>query len=130
MTKYTIPDDIFFDDDYQWWNSDTNEYARTIYINKDVTGMLEHALYQLQAEGHLGDLKTLDGIFNIRYIRGSGGWSAHSWGLAIDINKATNPLGSFGSQPPVMTRIFTDFGFFWGGNFTGRKDPMHFGPGF
>ena len=130
MINYTVPNGIFFDDDYQWWDTSRNEYVRNIYLNKDIAGMLEQALYQLQAEGHLGDLQTLDGVFNIRFIQGSDLWSAHSWGLALDINAATNPLGSRGSQPEVLVRVLTDSGFFWGGDFSGRKDPMHFGPGF
>jgi hypothetical protein len=31
--------------------------------------------------------------YNCRLIGGSTKWSTHSWGVAVDLNSATNPLG-------------------------------------
>jgi len=64
---------------------------------------------------------------NWRKKRGRKTRSLHSWGVAIDINPATNPLGSTETDfPPEFIQIMKSVGFRWGGDFTRRKDPMHF----
>jgi hypothetical protein len=61
--------------------------------------------------------------------------SNHSWGLALDFNSRTNYLGRttpavegavIGDIPPWMPKLWADYGWRWGGNYSGRKDPMHF----
>ncbi len=53
--------------------------------------------------------------------------SNHSWGLALDINAPTNGLGSTHSDMPSwMPDLWNSYGFRWGGDYTGRKDPMHY----
>ena len=79
----------------------------------------------LKAGGHLGLIKTYDGCFNIRKVRGGNRPSLHAWGLAIDINAGEFPLGSHAHQHPVLVRAFTAEGFFNGAKFH-RPDPMHF----
>jgi len=73
------------------------------------------------------------GSYNFRDVRGTENTahpklSFHSWGLAIDINVAQNPLGSKDrtKQPPELVAAFKKHGFFWGADYKGRKDPMHF----
>src|SRR5260370_31586133 len=39
---------------------------------------------------------------------------------------STHPLGSSASWPQGILDSFASAGFFWGGNFKSRKDPMHF----
>jgi D-alanyl-D-alanine carboxypeptidase-like protein len=66
--------------------------------------------------------------YNCRAVRGSTAPSFHSWGLALDFNSATNWLGRTdgGDIPSWMVSLWHDYGWGWGGNYTGRKDPMHF----
>ncbi len=55
--------------------------------------------------------------------------SAHSFGLALDINPSQNPYTKTGCQtnmPPAFVRLFTSHGWGWGGNWSSVKDPMHF----
>lgn len=63
--------------------------------------------------------------------------SAHSYGVAIDINWTSNPMiGKTGGyyQPGLdrysvteeVVNIFAKYGFYWGGNWTSSKDYMHF----
>lgn len=67
------------------------------------------------------------GIFAVRNIRGvKGVMSAHSWGCAVDLNPAENALGTAGHMDPGVVACFAECGFTWGGDFHGRKDPMHF----
>jgi hypothetical protein len=51
----------------------------------------------------------------------------HSSGTAVDINSAFNYLGRAdgGDVPRWMVELFNDYGFRWGGDYSDRKDPMH-----
>jgi hypothetical protein len=66
--------------------------------------------------------------FACRAIRGRSVPSNHSWGLAVDLNSLANPMGSrlVTDMPPWMPVLWRDHGFRWGGDYSGRKDAMHF----
>lgn len=98
---------------------------KKIYCNKDLVKPLERAFRNLISRGHIKELKTWDGCFNIRSIRGASGVSLHSWGLAIDVNAAWNGLGQIPKLSHGFVKCFTDAGFDWGGHFS-RVDGMHF----
>jgi hypothetical protein len=74
--------------------------------------------------GHL--IKTFDGSFVIRNVRGGTQPSLHSWGLALDFNAALLPLGSLARFDERVIACFAREGFFNGANFNHRKDPQHF----
>ena len=83
--------------------------------------------------GLLPLVKTWDGSFNARFIRGSRtALSNHSWGSAFDINYQWNRLGrqpALRGQPGsvrALVPIAHQFGFYWGGHFAHRSDGMHF----
>jgi D-alanyl-D-alanine carboxypeptidase len=100
-------------------------------INRDLVPMLDAAFGHLQARGLLGELDTFDGSWNPRMNAGGGGISAHAWGIAIDINAATNPYLREPHMNPEVVQAFTDSGFTWGGTFTNPgPDGMHFSLGF
>ena len=63
-----------------------------------------------------------------RPIRGTSTPSNHSWGLAVDLNAASNPMGSelVTDMPAWMVGMWTACGFRWGGAYSGRKDAMHY----
>ena len=46
--------------------------------------------------------------------------------MAIDIKASKFPLGSEKRQDPALIAAFAANGLIWGGDFHGRKDPMHF----
>jgi len=99
---------------------------KRIYCNRDVIGPLTRAFKSLISTGCVKELKTWNGCFQIRKIRGRSSMSLHSWGIAVDLNSSWNPLGGKSTLSPEFVKCFTDAGFFWGGNFKNRKDPMHF----
>lgn len=98
---------------------------RKIYCNEQLILPLEIALLNVIDQGLAHEIKTWDGCFNIRKMRGLGRLSLHSWGIAIDINAAWNGLGKEPTMSPELVKCFTDSGFDWGGTWD-RKDGMHF----
>lgn len=67
------------------------------------------------------------GCFNIRQIAGSNNYSNHSWACAIDLSPATNGFGKGkGTLSTIVVDAFKRQGAFWGGDYRGRTDPMHF----
>ena len=71
------------------------------------------------------------GCYCWRPIGGGHTLSTHTWGIAVDIEPIENPRDKVWVDDgkmldPRIIKIFTDRGWFWGGNFHNRKDPMHF----
>lgn len=68
------------------------------------------------------------GCFNVRPIAGSNNWSNHSWACAIDLSPSTNGFrhDSSTTLSSIVIDAFKRRGALWGGDYHGRKDPMHF----
>jgi hypothetical protein len=98
---------------------------KRLYCNKDLILPLTKAFKNLIATGNVRELKTWDGCFNIRKMRGLTSMSLHSWGIAIDVNAAWNGLNKTPVLSAGFVKCFTDAGFDWGGTWQ-RKDGMHF----
>jgi hypothetical protein len=110
----------------RWINTATGLSTTKIYVNRDMAGPLNRALNNVLVRGLLNELKTFDGVYRIRDVRGCPGQvSTHSYALAIDINAAENPLGAPSKLSPAFVKCFTDEGFSWGGKFH-RLDAQHF----
>lgn len=98
-----------------------------IICNKDMHAPLARAFELAKIAGVAHELKTFDGCFNVRWVRGRPGVpSFHSFGVAIDLNAAENPLGGASKLSPVLVDCFKVAGFDWGGDFKSRTDPQHF----
>lgn len=53
--------------------------------------------------------------------------SNHSWGIALDLNAPENVFGgSTHTIPVAMARLWNQYGFRWGGDYSGTKDWMHY----
>lgn len=99
---------------------------KRIYCNKDLILPLASAFRSLIDTGNVNELKTWDGCFNIRLIKGSTtAMSLHSWGIAVDMNAFENQMGMIPKLSDGFIQCFIQAGFDWGGNFT-RQDGMHF----
>lgn len=87
----------------------------------------EKAFEEIKAAGLQDQVKNYSGIYNVRSIKGQSEHpSTHSWGIAIDLESEEYPLSSKKRFPDAIVNIFQNAGFFYGGNFIARKDPMHF----
>jgi hypothetical protein len=101
---------------------------KKLYCNRDMVKPLEQAFTNLIQRGFVNELKTWDGCFNIRGKRSNpNSYSLHSWGIAIDVNAATNRQGIKPTLSAGFVKCFTDAGFEWGGNWKmPSTDGMHF----
>ena len=81
---------------------------------------------QSQAAVDATGISDWGGCFNIRPIAGTNSWSNHSWACAVDISPSTNGFNVVDTTiaHPVID-AFKGQGALWGGDYTGRKDPMH-----
>jgi hypothetical protein len=102
---------------------------KKIFLNRIMAKPLEATLRALIAEGFHTEITSYDGCFNVRYIRGTEkttrSLSRHSWGLAIDFNAATNPLGGPVLFSEKFLRVWRSNGWTCGADFR-RLDGMHF----
>ena len=72
-------------------------------------------------------IQSFGGCYCFRRKRGGTELSTHAWGIALDLNPATNRAGTIGDMSPELVALFEQYGFEWGGRWSGRKsDPMHF----
>jgi hypothetical protein len=88
---------------------------------------LADALERLESAGmvHAIDVSQFGGCHNPRLIGAGLGVSRHAWGVAIDVNVATNPLGAASTQAPELVEVMHRAGFAWGGEWL-HPDAMHF----
>ena len=102
-----------------------NKWGFRIYGHELLGEPMRKALYNLVNRGHGGEFTTYDGCLNIRQMTGGGGYSVHSWGLAVDVNAGSNPYGRKPTLSAGFVRCFEDAGFEWGGRWR-TPDGMHF----
>src|SRR2546422_9189259 len=102
------------------------EIIRAFQCHRLLVGVFEAVFDELDRSALRSAIKTWDGTFAFRAIRGETHLSVHAFGAAIDLNASTNPLGGPGDMSPDVIAVFQHFGFLWGGDFRVRKDPMHF----
>lgn len=72
---------------------------------------------------------VFSGSYNPRPIRGSSRPSCHSFGAAVDWDSEQNTMnynGDKGSMSPIVVGAYKRQGWYWGGDFHSRQDPMHF----
>ena len=108
--------------------------VKNIRFHKRAAPMLVAALAQIAkaAENDVSVLKHVthfSGSYNFRPIRGSSRLSCHAFGAAIDFDAERLPF-TYNVTPPsemptVVVDAFKGNGFFWGADYHGRRDPMH-----
>lgn len=105
----------------------TQQPVERIFCNTDIHEPLLAAMDNLITCGAHKELKTFDGCYNVRFVRGSDSvYSFHSYAIAVDLNAKQNPLGGQSTWTDAFVRCFTDVGWIWGGDFRTRRDAQHF----
>ena len=100
--------------------------AESFFVNKEFKDKLFIAFTKLQASKLNKEIKTFDGCFVQRPVRGMSVPSLHSWAMAIDINASTEKLSqSVTNFSKGFLDCFISSGIYWGGTWH-RHDSMHF----
>jgi hypothetical protein len=143
---------------------DAKTHRGELVVNQDLTDevitvfdelyRLRYPIEKMQTPDHYpggqDELSMRDdntSAYNCRDIPGSGSWSLHAYGRAVDINPLRNPyIDSSGYQPAnagpwldrtrtdpgvlhdgdAAVRVFTDRGWHWGGHWHSPLDYQHF----
>jgi hypothetical protein len=146
------------------WGFDSEAHRGRLVVNRDVAvGMLGamRSLYRLHfpirqmrlvdaygADDHRSMDADNTSAFNCRFVAGTGSWSEHAYGRAIDVNPIENPYVTESGHvsPPAGARFadrsqraeglihgggpvvaaFAAAGWKWGGAWVGTKDYQHF----
>ena len=116
---------------FGWMTSDDRAFAHNTwfgFVCHRLAAPKFQAAFGKVVESNLhGSLRTFDGCFNPRHMRGSDRWSTHSWGIAIDIDAPWNRFGQASFEMSEdLAQCFEEEGFIWGGRWQRRPDAMHF----
>lgn len=150
--------------DVDYIGFDGQPHRGALIVNQDVATEVVDIFGQLlQLRYPIEKIRTVDGYpgaddelsmednntsaFNCRDIPGTGHWSLHAFGRAIDVNPLLNPEIDRGVVQPktaapyvdrtrtdpgmlhagdAAVRVFTDRGWRWGGDWTAPIDYQHF----
>ena len=107
---------------------------KTFWVHERVLPALQLALDNLQAEiglGHTYTVRTGDSYSWARYtIPPTRAFSFHAVGAALDINSSTNPYRAdnvlITDMPEWFVEAWRSAGWCWGGDWSSKKDAMHF----
>jgi hypothetical protein len=106
---------------------DTSKTIEKIYCNRKIIPIFEDVFQKIYTAGLWEHVKLYGGCYTWRLKRVNAQLSTHCWGISVDLNPATNGLGTVGNQNVDVVDIFEDAGFIWGGRWTPLKnrDSMH-----
>jgi len=108
-----------------------NLFGNEITVNQKIAPFLDQIQPEVVALNTGYSFDRIDG-YNYRWKSAGGGWSLHSWGIAVDINPDRNPYqpGNWDEPqkdiPDGIINVFKKYGFAWGGDWAGQRDSMHF----
>ncbi len=95
-------------------------------VHKKMEPVFHVVLEELKDRGLDGEIKQF-GTYSPRHKMHNPkrSLSTHSWGIACDVNQATNAPGRRGDLNPEIVVVFEKHGFEWGGRWK-NPDDMHF----
>lgn len=115
---------------------DGNSSVLSLRVHKALADDFQNAFQEMYDIGFPVRAEDTD-TYNWRTMASGKSRSHHSYGCVVDINWDSNPMrgvtdGAYrpGVDPYSITAavvgIWKKYGFYWGGNWTGTKDYMHF----
>ncbi len=108
-------------------NTATGRPVERVLIHKGFGAKLSKAFTNLTKAGIHTEIKTWDGCYNERSVRGMQTTSLHAWAMAVDLNAAKERLAQHETHwSAQFIAIMKAAGLHWGGDWTSRKDSMHF----
>jgi hypothetical protein len=97
-----------------------------VRCHKAIIPQLSGAMAELEASGAAPLIRSYDGCFSPRMqIPNDEALSRHAFGIAVDINAATNKYGAPPTMDPKIVETMERWGFSWGGRWS-VPDGMHF----
>lgn len=104
------------------WNDDK---VKVFACHKLVEDVMTSVFQAIHDRGLWDLLEDFGGCYNYRQVKASSKVSTHAWGISVDINTRSNPLGAVPQMDQRIVSVFADHGFVWGGRWS-RPDGMHF----
>lgn len=100
-------------------------------VRREVAHLFAGFVGEIAERGYPVDRVADDWGYAPRFIRGLEHrevWSNHAWGLAVDLNATTNPMGPVlrTDMPAWVILAAARWGLAWGGRYRRRPDAMHF----
>jgi len=106
-----------------------NIFDKNVEVYKGTVNSLKRidTKWRAMPEAQRYKINTIAG-YDCRTVAGKKAWSAHAYGLALDINASKNPFGKERKtdMPPSFRQLFKDEGWGWGGDWQNVKDAMHY----
>jgi hypothetical protein len=106
------------------------DLAKTVnrmQCHRRVVEVFASVFAQVKSSGLESQVSSFGGCFAFRQQRTGARLSTHCWGIAIDLNPASNAQGMAGDMNAGLVDIFRGAGFEWGGDWPGKiRDGMHF----
>jgi hypothetical protein len=100
-----------------------NRSGSRFNVHRKIAVLVDLLTDETERRGYLGKPAQC-GAYNCRPVGRTQTPSVHSWGLAVDWNWQENPFSATALE--VMPTLWGEFGFGWGGNYSGtKKDTMH-----
>jgi hypothetical protein len=106
---------------------DKSRQVNQITCQKRLAGIFSEVFSNIRDAGLQQKITSFGGCFSFRPQRTGAKLTAHSWGIAIDLNPLENAQGTAGNMDSQIIELFREAGFQWGGDWHGKsRDPMHF----
>jgi hypothetical protein len=105
-------------------------FGKSVEVNRGAVASLQRidAAWRAMPPAQQYKINSIGG-YNCRQVTNKPGfWSAHAYGLALDINPDQNPYGTTlkTDMPVEFRQLFLNEGWGWGGAWGSPVDPMHF----
>jgi hypothetical protein len=109
---------------------DESRFVTRVRAHRLIAQHLVDTLMACFDAGVPSDRLRYGGCYVWRAMRGASRLSLHTWGIAVDLEPAENPLGKPWRDDgkmlhPLIVEVFENHGWYWGNHFRSRADAQH-----